>query len=63
MKLWILYVFAFVLYTVQIVFATLRLSEVVLWSWWIVNIPILIIFGVAIAIAIFFGLAALVLRM
>ena len=51
-KIWWLYIAAFALYTLQIVFATLRIGTVILWAWYWVLLPLLIalIFGVVVSI-------------
>lgn len=57
MKTWWFYVtlFAlFVLYTVQIVLATLRLSAVILWPWYWVALPLGIALIVAVVVSIWF---------
>ena len=40
MKIWWLYVALFVLYSVQIVLATLRLAAVILWPWYWIALPV-----------------------
>ena len=57
MKTWWFYVtlFAlFVLYTVQIVLATLRLSAVILWPWYWIALPLGLALIVAVVVSIWF---------
>lgn len=51
-KLWWLYIASFALYTLQIVLATLRAAAVILWPWYWVCLPLLIvlIFGVVVSL-------------
>ena len=57
MKTWWFYVMLFalfVLYTVQIVLATLRLSAVILWPWYWIALPLGIALIVAVVVSIWF---------
>ena len=51
MKLWWWIVLALVPYTIQIVFLSLRFAAVILWPWWAVLIPLIVL---AVIVGIFF---------
>ena len=54
MKTWWFYVTLFVLYSVQIVLATLRLSAVILWPWYWIALPLGIALILAVVVSIWF---------
>ena len=54
LKAWWLYIIFFALYTVQIIFATLRTAAVILWPWYWVVLPLGIVLIVAVVVSIWF---------
>lgn len=43
------------LYLLQVIFITLKVVDVIDWSWWTVFIPLYIVFGYTILLAIWLG--------
>ena len=54
MKMFWLYVTLFVLYSIQIVLATLRLAAVIMWPWYWVALPLGIVLIAAVVVSIWF---------
>lgn len=56
----VFYIFDIILYTLQVVFLTLKLSNVIQWNWGLVLIPLFVfvgvyIFSLIVSLIVFFG--------